>query len=113
VTLRDFIYVDVDRVRSLLAQLAGGVVEGSVERLTKSRDARAGGSIFGLFELGGGLLRERATEQTKSLQDALFLLFEDAASQSGLFDLSVDSRIPRRGPTGARTPDFSRGSFCG
>lgn len=89
-TLRDFIYVDVDRVRSLLAQLAGGVVERSVERLTKSREARAGGSIFGLFELGGGLLRERATEQTKSLQDALFLLFEDAASQSGLFDLEVD-----------------------
>jgi hypothetical protein len=93
-TLRDFIYVDVDRVRSLLAQLAGGVVEGSVERLTKSQEARAGGSIFGLFELGGGLLRERATEQTKSLQDALFLLFEDAASQSGLFDLSVDLSDP-------------------
>jgi hypothetical protein len=88
--LRDFLYLDVDRVRSLLAQLEGGVVEQSVERLTKSRDARAGGSLFGLFDLGGGLLRERATEQTKTLHDALFTLFEDAARSSGLFDLDVD-----------------------
>jgi hypothetical protein len=74
----------------LLSQLAGGVVEQSVERLTKSGQARAGGSIFGLFELGGSLFRERASEQTKSLQDALFILFEDAAAASGLFQIDVD-----------------------
>jgi hypothetical protein len=90
VTLRDFVYLDIDRVRSLLAQLSGGVVEQSVERLTKSQDARAGGSLFGLFDRGGGLFRERATEQTKTLQDALFILFEDAAAESGLFELATD-----------------------
>jgi hypothetical protein len=89
-TLRDFLYLDVDRVRSVLAQLEGGVVEQSVERLTKSKNARAGGSLFGLLDLRGGFFRERATEQTKSLQDALFLLFEDAASSSGLFESGVD-----------------------
>jgi hypothetical protein len=88
--IRDFLYVDVDRVRSLLAQLSGGVVEQSVERLSKSQEARAGGSIFGLFDLGGSFFRESASEQTKTLQDATFLLFEDAAAEAGLFDTGVD-----------------------
>ena len=61
-----------------------------MERLTKSGSARAGGTLFGLFEFGGGWFREQATEQTKTLQDAVFMLFEDAADESGLFDLEVD-----------------------
>jgi hypothetical protein len=93
-TIRDFVYVDIDRVRSLLAQLAGGVVEQSVERLSKSHEARAGGSLFGLFELGGALFRERASEQTKTLQDAIFLLFEDAATEAGLFEVAINLADP-------------------
>jgi hypothetical protein len=86
--LRDFLYLDVDRVRSLLAQLERGVVEQVVERLKQSKEGRAGASLFQIFDLGGTLVREKASEQTKTLQDALYLLFEEAASETGLFDSS-------------------------
>jgi hypothetical protein len=41
-------------------------------------------SFFQIFDLGGALAREKAAEQTKTLQDALYLLFEEAARESGL-----------------------------
>lgn len=88
--LRDFLYLDVDRIRSLLAQLEGGIVERAVERLTTSKEARAGASLFRIFEMGGNLVREQAGEQTKTLQDALFLLFEESAAASGVLREDVD-----------------------
>jgi hypothetical protein len=94
VTLRDFLYLDVDRIRSLLSQLEGGIVEKTVERLTTAKDAKAGASLFNLFELGGSLVREHASEQTKTLQDAVYLLFEEAAKSSNLFEASVDLSYP-------------------
>lgn len=88
--LRDFLYLDVDRVRSLLAQLDGGVVEKIVQGAKEGSNARAGARFFGIFDLGGNLVRERASEQTKTLQDATFLLFEEAADEAGLFaDLPI------------------------
>jgi hypothetical protein len=83
-SIRDFLYLDTERIRSLLAQLEGGVVERVADRMTRSAEARAGGSVFKLFDLGGTLLREKSSEQTKSLQDALFLLFEEAATEAGV-----------------------------
>jgi hypothetical protein len=88
--LRDFLYLDVDRIRSLLAQLEGGIVEQTVDRLTSSKEARAGASLFRIFEMGGNLVREQAGEQTKTLQDALFLLFEESAAASGVLRESID-----------------------
>jgi len=82
--LRDFLYLDADRIRSLLAQLDGGVVEQVIEKATTGGQAQAGGRVFGLFDLRGSLSRERASEQTKTLQDALYLIFEEAASRQGL-----------------------------
>jgi hypothetical protein len=90
VTIRDFLYLDIERVRSLLAQLEGGVVEATVEKLKSSKQGRAGISVFQIFELRGNLVRERGSEQTKTLQDALFMLFEEAALASGLFDPGVE-----------------------
>lgn len=91
--LRDFLYLDSERVRSLLAQLDGGVVEQVVEAAKRSAQGRAGAKVFGVFDLRGTLVRERASEQTKTLQDAVYLLFEEAASESGLF-ASVDLEHP-------------------
>lgn len=83
--LRDFLYLDTDRVRSLLAQIDGGVVEQVVENAKTGAGGRAGAKLFGMLDLGGTLVREKASEQTKTLQDALYLIFEEAANQAGLF----------------------------
>lgn len=94
VTVRDFLYLDIERVRSLLAHLDGGVVEATVEKFKSSKQGRAGVSLFQIFDLGGTLVRERGTEQTKTLQDALFMLFEESALASGLFHVGVDLADP-------------------
>jgi hypothetical protein len=84
VTLRDFLYLDVDRAKSLLSQLRGGVVQSVVERLSERKGGKAGAALFNVLELSGDLVKEKGSEQTKALQDALFLLFEEAAEESGV-----------------------------
>ena len=82
--LRDTLYLDTARIRSLLAQLRGGVVEGVVERWGKRDERRLGARLLGI-EAGGHLLDEATVEQTTTLQDALFNIFEEAADESSLF----------------------------
>lgn len=109
--LRDFLYLDVDRVRSLLSQLERGVVEQVVERFKQSKEGRAGASLFQIFDLGGSLVREKASEQTKTLQDALFLLFEEAATDTGLFHLSADLADERAWADGSIHDSVSEGEL--
>ena len=84
--LLDFLYLDIERVKSLLSQLSEGLVERVIERSTTSGQAKAGAKIFAIAELGGGVIREKAVEQEKSLRDYLYTLFEDAAAEAGLFN---------------------------
>ncbi len=79
--LRDFLYVDVDRVRGLLAQLDGGAVDQVVERHTGRGSRRLAGGALGL-SAGIDRSRETSVEQTRSTDDALFSLFEEAAELS-------------------------------
>lgn len=81
--LREFLYVDVARARSFLAQLDQGVVETAVSQTARSvtwdvgtaalaiRGARTSGS-------------STSTEESKSLQDLVFVIFEDIADSLGL-----------------------------
>jgi hypothetical protein len=82
--LRDTLYLDVDRVRALLAQLRGGVVEEIVERRRSSGEKRLGARVLGL-EAGGSVLDEGSIEETMLLQDALLDIFEEAAEESAFF----------------------------
>jgi hypothetical protein len=75
--IRDFVYLDVERIRSFVAQAGGGVAS---ER-TGSREHQAGGQVsaggglpFGLVRVGGETdYRYIRTEtETKSVQDAIF-----------------------------------------
>jgi hypothetical protein len=82
-TVREFLYVDVQRARSLLAQLEDGVVEQHIRRSVVDDVAELGASIMGL----GGKGRwstEQATEESRSLQDLTFATFEGAATAQGL-----------------------------
>lgn len=81
--LREFLYVDVTRTRSLLAQLDEGVVETVV-----SSDRRR---INWTGEIGAWIAKgarssdtEAGIEESKSMQDLVFTLFEDIADSTGL-----------------------------
>lgn len=83
--IRDFLYLDTERVRGLLAQLEGGVVDSVVERESDAAEAGGQALVFGLFNVRALLRRERGKEHAKSLQDAIFVVFEEAANELGLF----------------------------
>lgn len=81
--IREFLYVDVQRTRSLLAQLDEGVVEQYVKRTALDDAGEIGASIFGLGGKGTWSSHE-SSEESRSLKDLTFVVFEDAATAQGL-----------------------------
>lgn len=89
--LRDFLYVDADKVRGLLAQLDEGIVEGSTEM--EQREKLSGAGFKGLAEHSQRWGSERTVQ--KSLGDALFPTLEQALESLGLmFDISEELSHP-------------------
>jgi hypothetical protein len=86
----DFLYLDIERIKSLLSQLQKGVVESTIERISTSKEAKAGAMFFGVANLGGELGRQRTLEQEKSFRDYLYTLFDQIAEETGLFKSSFD-----------------------
>ena len=79
--LKDFIYLDIDRVRSFTSQLFEGIPETSDSKNGKEQDIK--GKFKGgvpLLASGGvesGLLLRQEKTETKSLQHYIYVLFED------------------------------------
>ncbi|MFG1848303.1 DUF6414 family protein [Micromonospora carbonacea] len=85
--LREFLYVDTEKVRGMLAQLDGGIAEEA--RDTTKSDRRTEGGVKGFVGHYQGWGEESYT--TKSFGDILFPNLEDALDSSGLItDLSDD-----------------------
>ena len=80
---REFLYVDVDRVRGLLAQIDGGVVDTIIERQSDRSSGVLGARIFGV-QGSKERVEEGAVEWTRTLDDAMFSLLEEAAEQANL-----------------------------
>jgi hypothetical protein len=65
--LIEFFYVDVDRVRSLLAQIQGGVVDSMTSESTHGYEAGAQATVFGIGG-HGDFTRESRRGESRSLQ---------------------------------------------
>jgi hypothetical protein len=89
--LRDFLYVDIARVRSFLAQMAEGVPEQLVSAVSSGRQRQGGLQLPPIsFQATGS--NNRQMEETRSLNDSLFMLFEEAAESLGwLRDISEEA----------------------
>ncbi len=81
--IREFLYVDVQRARSLLAQLEDGVVEQYVKRTALDDVGELGATIFGIGGKGTWSAQE-SHEESRSLKDLTFVVFEEAARAQGL-----------------------------
>lgn len=81
--LRELLYVDVNRCRSLLSQLDYGIVETIVESRGRGASANLGATLLGLT---GDLSTSstRSTEESRSLQDLLFAVFEEVVESQGV-----------------------------
>ncbi|MFI9314028.1 hypothetical protein ACIG0B_12285 [Streptomyces althioticus] len=85
--LREFLYVDTDKVRAMLAQLAGGVAEEERETSRQEKRNTVGPRSFAQHLQVTG--EEKYTQ--KSLGDAIFPTLEDELESNGLLrDISEE-----------------------
>lgn len=98
--IRDFLYVDVQRTRSLLAQLEGGVIEQYVKRTALDDTSELRASIFGIGGKGSWATQE-SFEESRSLKDLTFVIFEEAADAQGLIVNVEPSSDPADWQSGA------------
>lgn len=80
--VREFLYVDIERTRSMLAQLEGGILE---QIRNQTLGAKEGGVSASLFGIGAnvGATSSSSIEESRSLQDSIFSLFEESADNNG------------------------------
>lgn len=106
--LREFLYVDTEKVRSMLAQLEGGVEEES--RRTERHDKRTEGGIKGV-----GLHQQAWGNEeyvNKSLGDTIFPVLEDILTAEGLLtDISDQVREEDVWDSGALADQYPPGSI--
>jgi hypothetical protein len=95
--LRDFIYLDIERVRSFVAQIAGGLTSElgtKDEQKTAHKTELQGGLPAGIVKGTGGTDYHyvRTQSETRSLHDAIFHEFHGAVLDAGqLIDLEEGS----------------------
>jgi hypothetical protein len=80
--VREFLYVDLKRVRSYYAQLNRGVIESVLSREETSRQVEAQARIFGIGASSGGA-QEWEREESRSLQDLNYVIFEELFEKAG------------------------------
>lgn len=86
--IRDFIYLDIERLKSIIAQIEQGLINISTKLKSNNKEvmAKAGGSLFGLLEAAGGakyVWQNQATE-TKTLHDNIYNKVENALTSNDL-----------------------------
>lgn len=87
--LREFLYVDTDKVRGLLAQMDEGIVEGSTERDHQQKSTGGGWKGLAVAEHSQNWGSESTVQ--KSMGDALFPTLEQALESEGILtDLSAE-----------------------
>lgn len=109
--LKEFFYVDVDRTRSLLAQLQGGVVESLTSETTNTLEGSASASFFG-FGGSGGYAREARHQESRSFQEMIFVAFEALADKEPLItNLGNEFRDIDRWKSGAVHEQLNEGEI--
>lgn len=78
--LRDFVYLDVERVKSAIAQLHGGVVSDLVEgsEASTARGGRAGLRVFADVGVEGSYATVNRSTETRTLHDFVYTDLESS-----------------------------------
>ncbi|GAA4514613.1 MULTISPECIES: DUF6414 family protein [Nonomuraea] len=81
--IREYFYVDLQRVRSYYAQLNRGVIEGIVSKETKTSKGEAQAKLMG-FGPSGSRESGTAREETRSLHELSAVIFEEICDRESL-----------------------------
>jgi hypothetical protein len=107
--LKEFLYVDVDRTRSLLAQLQGGIIDAITSESAKTVSAGASASFFGIGGKGE-YGHEARHHESRSFQEMIFAAFETLADEHDFVtDLGDEVRDPARWRSGEVHADLKEG----
>lgn len=87
--VREFLYVDHQRIRSYYSQINRGVIESVISRGESNVAGEVGAKLFGF---GPSASYERGTqrEESRSLQDLNYIIFEELFEQEGLIEDITD-----------------------
>lgn len=119
--IRDFLYLDVERIKSIFAQLEEGLVTGRerVGGTAKEVTGKGGGGIPTLLNLAaeGKFIWENEERETKTLHDYMYNHVESKMRDSNLVNIIDSSIVSPDWPTsGKRNSHINQGSFlliCG
>jgi hypothetical protein len=82
IRIRDFMYLDMERVRSIVAQLEGGLIESYTSSTNEGKEGsgEVEGGLLGIVKLAGGIkfLMEKQDTETKTLHDHIYNKAEEA-----------------------------------
>jgi hypothetical protein len=106
--LREFLYVDTEKVRSMLAQIEGGIAEEARETERRDKRTEAGVKGVGLHQQSWG------SEEyvSKSFGDLIFPTLEEALTVDGLLtDISEDVASEETWTSGRLATEHPAGSI--
>jgi hypothetical protein len=93
-TIRDFIYLDIERLKSIIAQVEEGVTTSTSKSKTNTQEGSANleGGILGFLKAAGGtsFLWENKNTETKSLHDNIYNKVEKALIDNKLLIIIRD-----------------------
>lgn len=101
--VREYLYIDADRIKNLLAQVYSGLPEGSEESHQRSRKMTA--AISKIFSLGGEISSAHQSSEQRSLHDLHVTMLEENAEALGLLVDVSDAA--------SRTKNWNRGKLHG
>ena len=87
--VREFLYVDHQRIRSYYSQINRGVIESVVSHGESTVSGEVGAKLFG-FGPSGSYERGTQREESRSLQDLNYIIFEELFEQEGLIEDVTD-----------------------
>jgi len=116
INIRDFLYLDVERTKSIFAQLEEGLVTGRerVGGTTKEVSGKGGGGIPALLSLAaeGKFIWENEERETKTLHDYMYNYVESKMIDSDSVIIIDSSSVSPDGPTsGTLNSHINQDSF--
>ena len=95
-TVTDLLYLDRQRIRRLLGELEGGVVESVVNQVAGNISTQTTARLFKAIEEGPEAARHLDVAETITLDDALLSIAEEAFRRSGLLCAPEGLDVPER-----------------
>ena len=106
--VRDFIYLDIDRLKSIIAQLEQGLLSSTVQSTSSSKgtDASVEGGLAGFLKgtIGADFLWQKQLTETRTLHDNIYNRVEEILVKNDLLIQIPGDTTPKEAASGTPWP---------